>query len=89
MDANPKLVSIFSGQDVAIAEMVRGLLEANGIKAMVVAEGTSPLNFGSHLRAAEVYVAEADSTTAVALLAAYEGDGEQTDDDAQTPAPGN
>jgi hypothetical protein len=72
MASDPKLISIFSTHDAGIAEMVRGLLEANGIRAMVISEGTTPLNFGSQLRGSEVYVAETNAAAAVALLESYE-----------------
>lgn len=75
MASDPKLVSIFSTHDIGIAEMVRGLLEANGIRSMVISEGTTPLNFGSQVRGSDIYVAETDAAAAVALLESYEDKG--------------
>jgi hypothetical protein len=72
MPSDPKLVSVFSTHDIGIAEMVRGLLEANGIKAMVISEGTTPLNFGSPIRGSDVYVAATAAAAAVALIKSYE-----------------
>ncbi len=55
----------------ASPQRVRSLLEANGIKAMVISEGTTPLNYGSQLRGSDVYVADTDAAAAVALIESY------------------